>query len=202
MLFDPEACKPIHNRNISVTTYDFNAAAIALEGRLADDWLVDSYDLFGKRRSPNIVHGMVVRMIVRIPELVVEAVEAEMNTVPYPECPQAIDSLMPLIGERISAGFTAKVQQLVGGAQGCAHLLALCRAMGSAAIQGAFAMLSQQPPEAHDITKDSLKRVIDTCHLWRADGPMVQQLKSRYCHKDESDCAAVSKTRGRPSGRP
>jgi hypothetical protein len=103
-----------------------------------------------------------------------------MPTVPNPDCPTVIDSLEALKGQCITAGFTAKVQRLVGGARGCAHLLALCRAMASAAIQGAYSLAARQPPEKRELTIDSLKHVIDTCHLWRSDGPMVQSLKKKF----------------------
>lgn len=179
MIFDPETCKPVHSRTISVTTYAYDTDAVALEGHLTDDRFVATYSLFGDPRAAGIVHDMVVRMIVRGPRLVIEAVEAEMRTVPNPNCPEAIDSLSPLKGESITAGFTTKVQRLVGGSKGCAHLVALCRAMASAAIQGAYSMVAQQRPENRKLTMKSLKNVLDTCHLWRADGPMVQSLKQK-----------------------
>jgi len=179
MLFDPEKYKRLHNRTISITTYAYDTDAVALEGHLTDNRFVDTYTLFGDQRPAGIVHDLVVRMIVRGPKLVIEAVEAEMVTVPHEACPEAIDSLAPLKGERITAGFTTKVHKLVGGRQGCAHLLALCRAMASAAIQGAYSMVAQQPPEKRKLTMNSLKNVLNTCHLWRADGPMVQALKEK-----------------------
>lgn len=180
MLFDSNTCRRLHNRTISITTYAYDTDAIALEGRLTDNRYVNTYGLLGDPRPAGTVHDMIVQMIVRGPKLTIEAVETQMPTVPNPDCPAVIDSLESLKGQRITAGFTAKVQKLVGGARGCAHLLALCRAMASAAIQGAYSLAAQQPPGKRKITMDSLKHVIDTCHLWRSDGPMVQSIKKKF----------------------
>lgn len=177
MLFNSEACERLHNRNVSVTTYAYEPDAIALEGRLTDDRFVATYSLSDEPRPAGIVHDMVIRMIVRGPKLVIEAVEVQMRTVPHTDCPQAENSLLPLVGEPITAGFTARVHRLVGGGQGCAHLVALCRAMASAAIQGAYSMMARKPTQERVATRQNLKNIIDTCHLWRSDGPMVQSLK-------------------------
>lgn len=179
MLFDSEKCEQLHNRTISVSTWVYDDEAVAIEGRLTDDRFVETYSLFGESRPSGIVHDMVVRMIVRGPKLTIEAVEAEMLKVPDSNCPQAIDSLLPLKGERIASGFTVKVQQLAGGGKGCAHLVALCRAMASAAVQGAYALMARRAPEKRNLSMESLSTVIDTCHLWRSDGPMVQRLKKK-----------------------
>lgn len=171
-------CERLHNRNIDITTYAYEADAIALEGRLFDNRTNVSYNMFGEPREPGPVHDLVVRMIVRLPKLVIEDVEVEMVTVPNSDCPEVLQSLAPLKGKRISAGFTTNVHQWVGGPKGCAHLVSLCRAMASAAIQGAYSLASQRPPAEGNYGKRSFKRVIDTCHIWRSDGPLVARLKS------------------------
>ncbi len=175
MIFNPDQCQRLHTRDIHVVSYLHQAEAIALEGRLTDDRLNAVYTLFGQKRPPGIVHDMIVRMIVRGPKLVIEEIEAEMVTVPNPDCRGALNSLLPLKGEGISAGFTAKVHRLVGGEKGCAHLVALCRAMASAAIQGAWSAVASRPLTEGKLTKRHLKSVINTCHLWRPDGPLVQE---------------------------
>ena len=174
----------LHNRNIDITTYAYDIDAIALEGRLIDDRTNASYTMFGEPRPPGTVHDMIVRMIVRLPKMVIEDLEVEMVAVPNTDCPAALMSLMPLKGERIAAGFTTKVQRMVGGAQGCAHLVSLCRAMASAAIQGAYSFASRQPPSLGHYSDRSFKAIIDTCHIWRSDGPLVARLKKMLAADD------------------
>jgi len=178
MGFDLSNCERLHNRNIDITTYAYEADAVALEGRLFDNRTNISYNMFGEPREPGPVHDLIVRMIVRLPKLIIEDVEVEMVTVPNSACPEVIESLTPLKGEKISAGFTTKVQRLVGGPKGCAHLVSLCRAMASAAIQGAYSLASRQSPAQGRYSKRSFKAVIDTCHIWRSDGPLVTRLNA------------------------
>lgn len=175
MIFDASQCRKLHHRGIDIASYLYDDDVLALEGRLTDDRQNQVYTLFGETRPPGIVHDMIVRMIVRGPRLVIEAVEAEMITVPHPDCRGALNSLLPLKGENISAGFTAKVHRMVGGVKGCAHLVALCRAMASAAVQGAWSVVASQPLNDGKLTKRHLKAVLNSCHLWRPDGPLVRQ---------------------------
>lgn len=175
MLFDPDKCDLLHSRNIHIDSYIYDQDAIALEGRLTDDRRNQVHNLFGEARPPGTVHDLVIRMIVRGPKLLIEDLEVEMLTVPNPDCREALASLLPLKGESITAGFTAKVHRLVGGIKGCAHLVALSRAMASAAVQGAWAALSSRPPAERKLNKRHLRSVINTCHLWRSDGPLIQK---------------------------
>ena len=80
----------------------------------------------------------------------------------------------------ITKGFTARVKSLVGGNKGCAHLVELLLAMAPAAIQGYAAYQSKRP-----VTYDSeqskmvLRFLVDTCHAWREDGPLVALLRKK-----------------------
>lgn len=175
MIFNPDQCEQVHNRKISVSCYIYEADAIGIEGRLTDDRKVQSHSLYGEARPPGIVHDLVIRMIIRGPKLTIEDVEVEMLTIPNPDCREIQNSLQPLIGQTISSGFTTKVHRLVGGVKGCAHLVALTRAMASAAIQGAWSAVSTAPLSKGQLSKRHLKAVVDTCHLWRADGPLMKK---------------------------
>lgn len=176
MDFNPDAYEKLHTRNIQMTSYGYRADAIVLEGRLMDERFYPSHNLFGEHRPPGIVHDMTLRMVIAGPGLVIEDLEAQMATVPNTECREALASVAPLKGERITGGFTARVHQRIGGGSGCAHLVALARAMASAAVQGAYAAMSRQPPPGGSYPMKSLRAVIDTCHIWRSDGPLVQRL--------------------------
>ncbi|MBI5897258.1 MAG: DUF2889 domain-containing protein [Desulfobacterales bacterium] len=178
MDLDPAGCERLHNRNINITTYAYQDDGILLEGRLTDERFHTTYNFMGESRPPGIVHDMVIRLLVRGPKLAIEAVAAEMLTVPNPECRDAGTSLRPLIGESITTGFTAKVHRLVGGAKGCAHLVALSRAMASAAIQGAWVAIARLPRMDSRYAKRSLRSVLGTCHLWRTEGPLAKKVQA------------------------
>jgi hypothetical protein len=177
MDFDHNAHEKLHTRSIQMTSYAYRPDAIVLEGRLVDERFFPSHNLFGEHRPPGIVHDMTLRMVIGGPKLAIEDLEAQMTTVPNLECRDALDSILPLKGEHITGGFTARVHQLVGGPSGCAHLVALARAMASAAVQGAYAAMSRQAPAGGVYPMKKLRSVINTCHIWRSDGPLVQKLQ-------------------------
>lgn len=174
---DENKNRKIHTRNISIAIYLHTDDSIIVEGRLLDERLLKSYRLSGGSLPPCVVHHMIIRLIVRGPELVIEDIDVEMPTFPHEECSEVKNSLLPVIGLQINSGFTVKVKDLVGGAKGCAHLLALLIAMAPAAVQGAWSAATRQPVASETISKSSVARMKNTCYVWRSDGPNYTKLK-------------------------
>ena len=55
----------IHTRNMEISTYDGGDNHIIVEGQLRDDRLVSTYHhISGKKRPPQNVHHMIVRMCI------------------------------------------------------------------------------------------------------------------------------------------
>lgn len=172
---DKMKCQKVHTRNIHVATYVCETDAIVVEGRLTDKRLMDSYRSGGTVIPPGIVHDMVIRLKIKGPLLKIEDVDVEMPTVPHEDCDQTRRSLEPVIGMEIVHGFTLKVKALVGGAKGCAHLVALLTTMASAAVQGAWSAVTREPVENPDFKRHTLDRIKDTCYVWRSDGPAMKK---------------------------
>jgi len=166
----------IHTRRIEVATYDCGREGIIVEGRLRDDRLQPIQRPDGKQVAPGRVHHMIIRMRVRGPNLTIEDIEVEMPTVPYEECLETQTSLEPVKGMPIASGFTNEVKELVGGAKGCAHLVALLVSMASAAVQGAWTAVSRRPSDHSGYLDRAMASIVDTCRVWRRDGP---KFKSR-----------------------
>ena len=165
----------IHNRKIDVIIYEGSADTIIVEGELMDRRFCDSHMFDGEIRPPYTVHNMIIRMELHLPELTILDLEVEMPSVPHAFCREVQDSLAPLIGERIAAGFTAKVRKLIDRANSCTHLYTLVNAMAPASFQGAWSATIRQPldPEVYVGMMGKLK---DTCWAWRNDGPLVDWL--------------------------
>lgn len=177
---DKTKYKKIHTRQIDVTTYDCGDDAMILEGRLKDDRFQEIFHSTGENIPPGTVHHMIIRMQVSNPGLTIEDIDVDMPTVPHAECPQTRTSLEPVKGMKISGGFTNRVKDLVGGVKGCAHLVALLVAMASAAVQGSWAAAARKPVEPALYMDKGMDLVINTCQVWRADGPMVQKYRLKY----------------------
>ena len=166
----------IHTRRIEVATYDCGQDGIIVEGKLKDDRLQAIYRPTGEHVPPGRVHHMIIRMQVRGAKLTIEDIEVEMPTVPYEECVETLTSLEPVKGMHIASGFTNDVKGLVGGAKGCAHLVALLVSMASAAVQGAWTAVSRRPSDQSGYLDRAMDAIVDTCRVWRKDGP---KFKSR-----------------------
>jgi hypothetical protein len=176
-MIDTTACQKIHTRSINVAIYTYEKDAIVVEGHLKDDRLIDSYRSGGNVKQPGAVHNMIIRMKVRGPGLIIEDIDVEMPTVPNDGCIETRRSLEPIKGMSIVSGFTVKVKELVGGAKGCAHLVALLMAMAPAAVQGAWTAATRLPNESQALKTYSMERLKNTCYVWRSDGPAFKKYK-------------------------
>jgi hypothetical protein len=172
----PDKNAKIHTRRIAVATYDCGGDGIIVEGELRDDRLRTIYRPAGDKVPPGRVHHMIIRMQVKGPDLTIEEIEVEMPTVPYEECIETLTSLEPVKGMKIASGFTSEVKELVGGAKGCAHLVALLVSMASAAVQGAWTAASRRPGGQSGYRDRAMKAIVDTCRVWRRDGPKLKGL--------------------------
>ncbi len=69
-----------------------------------------------------------------------------------------------------------KVKRVIGGKNGCAHLTGLIIAMGESAVQGYWAAYGVEKGKERGREQD-LKKFINTCYLWREDGPIVKEFR-------------------------
>jgi hypothetical protein len=176
-MIDTRTCQKIHTRSIDVSILTYAEDTIVVEGHLKDDRLIDSFRSGGDVIPPGVVHNMIIRMKVRGPELIIEDIDVEMPTVPNDDCLETRRSLERIKGMSIVSGFTAKARSLVGGAKGCAHLMALLMAMAPAAVQGAWTAATRLPNDSQALKTYSMKRLKNTCYVWRSNGPAFAKYK-------------------------
>ena len=165
--------EPVQSRAIDIQIYDLGNHQVQVEGRLRDQRMVPPR---GSNDHPALIHHLIARLWVRGPDLTITAAEAEMRRVPRDLCPEILPGLQKLVGLRIITGYTQKVKNLIGGAKGCSHLTNLFLTMGPAAVQGYMAAYGRKPG-ARSLNNPAILRVIDSCHLWRKDGPLAQSLE-------------------------
>jgi len=91
---------------------------------------------------------------------------------PHPVCVAAPMAMRRLIGERIGAGFTRRTRELLGGAQGCTHLMELLGPAATTAFQS-LVHLRFAAPDRLDAKGRPTK--IDSCFAYGADSPVVKQ---------------------------
>ena len=166
----------IQSRNIEITTYEWDDAHIVVCGELRDRRLVSTHTLDNKPRPPAVVHHMRICIKVAIRTLTVEEIEAELPQVPHEECAEMYKTLEGIQGMILSRGFSSKVKQKLGGTRGCIHLTTLLLAMAPAALQG-YWVHNDRNPDQREVSGEHLEQyLIDTCHVWRREGPLVKKI--------------------------
>ena len=167
--------RKIHTRNIQISTHETDTENQIVEGILKDNLLISHYHTSGEKHPPNTVHHMVVRMLIGTTSFKIVDIEVEMPVFPQKDCGETSKSLDKIIGMKIAPGFTEKVKNMLGGNNSCSHLKTLVISMASAAFQG-FWVHRTKEPISDDSTPDLMNSfVIDTCWVWRKDGPLAIQ---------------------------
>jgi len=178
IIIDKKKQQKIHTRQIDIATYKGASDSLVIEGVLKDERLLESFRLTGEIHPPGTVHHMIIRIKVSVQDLVIEDVGVEMPTVPRKECRETLESLLPIKGIPIVAGFAAKVIDLAGGVKGCCHIMALLNAMAPAAVQGAWSAMARTPIDPATYIPVTMERVRNTCWVWRSDGSLMKEYNS------------------------
>jgi hypothetical protein len=164
----------VHNRELSIRTYDLGDHRLLVEGCLTDHRHRSRHG--EPLEEPELVHDMVLRLKIRGPQMLIEKAEATMPHHPKEECTVILPWIKNLKGLRIASGFTMKVKEVIGGTKGCAHLTSLVIAMGASAVQGYWAAYGIEG-EKTGLDDEAVRKIINTCYVWRKDGPLVKRLR-------------------------
>ena len=174
--------KLVHTREISIQTSDLGEHYILVEGSLIDHRFQPTRNEASKESE--LVHHMVIRLKVKGPGMLIEQAEATMPHHPREECPEVLPWIRNLEGLGIAPGYIMKVKRVIGGTKGCAHLTSLVIAMGESAVQGYWAAYES---ERRILREQIIKKFINTCHLWKEDGPIVKRLRETLESQDSSE---------------
>ena len=174
--FEKPNGKKYHTRTIEVNTYEYDEQRLVVEGCLTDHRLQEYHLATGEKRSPGLLHQMIIHMLVNKTTLEIEDLHVDMPAVPRDECLETINSMDAVKGLRIARGFTSRVKALVGSGEGCNHLVALITSMGSSTIQGYAAYKMQDSPR---FISDMTHMLENTCWTWRKEGPLMNFIKEK-----------------------
>jgi hypothetical protein len=169
----------IHQRVLDMSTYALDDEKVVVEGTLRDERFRPIYELSGQKREEGVVHHMIIRLVVGgLPLRILDA-EADMPHVPMPLCVTTRESVKKIIGLKIKSGFGEKVHKLIGGVEGCAHLTHLLTVMVQEALHGYWThkMRKPEPPPASLEEIEGLSYLLNSCSMWRKDGPILKEIK-------------------------
>jgi len=166
----------IHNRNIDISTYGWDAEHVLLVGELKEQRYVGYVNHVGERVEPGIYHHMKIELLIATKTMTIKDVAVSLPRVPRDDCPAMATSLDQIKGMNITSGFSSKIRKMVGGNKGCVHLNTLLLAMAPAAVQGSWINNSWQQEEAGQPDPEISNQLVDSCWTWRKNGPLVATL--------------------------
>ncbi len=171
-LSEPRPREPIHVRRIECHGFRRVDGNWDIEGRLVD---TKSYDFENKHRGTVHagvpVHEMVLRLTID-DDFKIVAVEAVTEHGPFPHCPAITANFQRLVGVTIGPGFSRATRRMLGGVEGCTHLVHLLGPMATTAIQMIWPLRHREQGREAPMTRPAL---IDTCHVFAADGEVVKR---------------------------
>lgn len=164
----------LHHRQIDIRFFRRPDGMFEVEGRLLDRKTHPFRRLPHEHDTPagTPLHDILVSLIID-ESLLVHDASATLAASPFHICRGAADTLAPLKGLRIGAGWNKRVRELLGGAASCTHIMELLGPMATTVYQGLapqrLARLTQQGSDAH-------QSKIDSCYAYRRQGEVVARL--------------------------
>ena len=170
--------KELHHRQIDLRFFERSDGLFEVEGRLVDVKTLPFRRVLHERDTPpgTPLHDIVVRLVVD-ESLLVHDASATLAASPFDVCRGAANTLEPLKGLRIGAGWNKRVRELLGGAASCTHVMELLGPMATTVFQGLapqrLARMTQPGNDAH-------KSKIDSCYAYAAEREVVARLWPKY----------------------
>ncbi|MEK9683011.1 MAG: DUF2889 domain-containing protein [Rhodospirillaceae bacterium] len=173
---EPSEREPIQTREISVAAFRRTDGNWDIEGHLID---VADYDISnfyrGTIQAGSPIHDMRIRITLNA-ELEIVDIIADMDAHPYSVCPGVLPSFHLLKGEKIGPGWNRKLRELLGGVNGCVHLVDLLRPVGTIGFK-TVRREAGKDDVAKEKRQDYSPYQINTCHALSSSGEIV---KSRW----------------------
>ncbi|MFQ5937653.1 MAG: DUF2889 domain-containing protein [Acidiferrobacterales bacterium] len=169
--------EPIHRRSVQCQGYRREDGLWEVEGHLVD---TKTYAFANRERGEikpgEPVHEMWLRLTVD-DDLVIRHVEAVTDAGPFSICSAVNERFKLLCGVRIGRGWRRKVNELLGGVNGCTHLVELLGPVGTTAFQTIYPIKSRQKGAESDGNKPPM---LDSCHALATDSEIVRRHWPRF----------------------
>ena len=186
-LSPPVGRQHLHTRRVTCQGFFREDGLWDIEGRITDE---KSYEHANEWRGPlkpgDFVHDMSIRLTLNDRFTIVD-VAAVTDKSPYRIYGDVTPDFKKLIGLRVGGGFHREVRARLGGVHGCTHIVELLGPVATTAFQTISSGKARELERAHRAKSDPAPQedapskprrkpyVIDTCHAWAADGPVVKR---------------------------
>ncbi|HEX9523463.1 MAG TPA: DUF2889 domain-containing protein [Reyranella sp.] len=194
----------LHTRRVTCQGFFREDGLWDIEGRITDQ---KSYEHATEWRGPlkpgDFVHDMSIRLTIDHRFTIVD-VEAVTDKSPYRICGDVAPDFKKLIGLRVGGGFHREVRLRLGGVHGCTHIVDLLGPVATTAFQTVSSGKARELDRAHRAKNDPARQVaapskprrkpyvIDTCHAWAADGPVVKRWAPDFYTGTDADAVRAA----------
>ena len=164
---------PQHIRQVNYHSFERADGLWDIEGELIDTKAIDVPRVNGEgmRKAGEPIHHMLIRVTVD-PQLVVHAIEAQMDAHPVQGCPGALDAMQRMVGCSMARGWRKAIETNLAGIAGCTHMRELLQNMATAAFQSIVSAFSTNP--------DQPPAYVGRCTGWDFNGPAVAQYFPKF----------------------
>lgn len=174
----------VHSRDYETKIYQLSEDELLVRGAVSDRKPPGLYVLNDPEELE--IHQMQVELRVAMPTLEIKSAHVLFESHPHSKCPLIAADYEKLVGLSIARGFTRKIRDLFGGANGCTHTNALLQAMAPAVVQSMWSVSirkQQKLGQTHsDLPLEERERRIagnqNTCHLWAEGGQHVADVRA------------------------
>jgi hypothetical protein len=189
-LSPPVGRQLLHTRRVTCQGFFREDGLWDIEGRITDEKTYEHANEWrGALKPGDFVHDMSIRLTLDDKFTIVD-VEAVTDKSPYRICGEVASDFRKLIGLRIGGGFHREVRARLGGVHGCTHIVELLGPVATTAFQTVSSGKARELDRAHRAKGGHVSEpadadapakpprkpyVIDTCHAWAADGPVVRR---------------------------
>jgi hypothetical protein len=179
---EPTARKHVHTRAIDYRGYEREDGLWDIEAHMTDKKTYQfSNNWRGEVPIGEPLHEMLLRVTID-DNFVIQDVIAATEHSPFEMCPSITPAYKSVIGIQMGAGWRKAIRMKVGGVQGCTHLTELLFPMATVAMQTIWPLLRHKKNKTDSDVNTSDKRpvVLNTCHAWSTDSPIVKENAAKY----------------------
>lgn len=177
---------PMHTRRVTCEGFRRSDGLWDIEGRVIDTkaYAFDTHER-GRVEVGDPLHDMSMRLTID-DEFTILAVEAVTDKSPFRICPGITPNFQRLVGIRIGPGFMRQVRRVVGGIEGCTHLVELLGPMATTALQTARPVLRRERADPGDALGGYEQKpggkpaFLGTCHAYAPTSDVVARLWPQF----------------------
>ena len=173
--------KALHTRQITCNGFQREDGLWDVDAHISDTKTYAFENMHRGTITPGEpLHEMWLRITVD-EQLIVHDCIAVVENAPYACCGDITPIFKKLIGEKIASGWTRRVKELVGGVQGCTHLVDLVGPATTTIFQSMAGIV-----KGKNTSDKSKPFYINGCYSWKSDGEQVLQFHPEHYTEDKT----------------